>query len=109
MIFMVRYLKDILIPSTPLEVRTIENPRPLHFRIDLEEIWESFQQDKEDKIALINDFRDLEDILSGTQGFYIYQQMTEKVFRQIRRISDNGLLEICMDEQKLKEYDQLKR
>ena len=43
MIFMVRYLKDILIPSTPLEKRTIDNPRPLHFRIDLEEIWEKIQ------------------------------------------------------------------
>jgi hypothetical protein len=34
--------------------------------------------------------------------------MTEKVFKQIRKVYESGMLDICMDEEKLKEYDLLK-
>ena len=73
MIFMVRYLKDILIPSTPLLHKTVDNPRPQHFRIDLEEIYERIESENEEKLKKILLIKDLEQTLTGTKGFYIYQ------------------------------------
>ena len=63
---MVRYLKDILIPSTPLLHQTIDNPRPQHFRIDLGEIYEKIQADDAEKLEKILLVKKLEGLLSGS-------------------------------------------
>ena len=65
MIFMVRYQKDILIPSDPLQQDEVENPRPQFFRIDLDEIFYKLQRIKEEKMGKIRAIRELEDTLRG--------------------------------------------
>ena len=62
---MVRYQKEILIPSEPLMKDECDNPRPQHFRIDLDEIYHRILKEKEEKIKKIRYLKDLEATLTG--------------------------------------------